>query len=172
MPAWTTEIEIAYDFGHLYVLDGAGALERRRPHGWICGCRTWASSACRCAIEGYGAKPALDLDGWEHVAEFSLRVASGSLAFASGSVRRGAGSGSRTAPTARAGAAARTATYRLPAVARARRRRRARSSSARPAPVSDLGDIPALLHDEGVQAVGSVVGTRVRGDALQLYVQL
>src|SRR4051794_39903745 len=35
-------------------------------------------------IEGWGAKPALDLHAWEHVAEFSLDVRSGSLAFASG----------------------------------------------------------------------------------------
>ena len=35
-------------------------------------------------IEGWGAKPALDLNGWEHVAEFSLRLDSGELALASG----------------------------------------------------------------------------------------
>jgi hypothetical protein len=35
-----------------------------------------------------------------------------------------------------------------------------------------VGDVPALLVDEGVQAVGAIVGTRVRGDALQLYLRL
>ena len=85
MPAWTDEIEIAYDFGHLYVLDGAGhwsdapaRVDLRMPHVGEFGVPV--------AIEGYNAKPALDLAAWDHVAEFSLRVVSDSLAFASGGV--------------------------------------------------------------------------------------
>ena len=81
------------------------------------------------------------------------------------------GWGSRTAPTARAGARAASGAYRFqlwpgpPAAPRAELKRPAELAG-------ELGDIPSLLHDEGVQALGAVVGTRVRGDALQLYVRL
>ncbi|MDA0183089.1 hypothetical protein OJ997_22460 [Solirubrobacter phytolaccae] len=168
MTAWTTEIEIAYDFGHLYVHDGAGhwsdtaaRVDLRMPHVGEFGVPV--------RLEGYGAKPALDLARWEQVTEFSLRVESESLAFASGTtgpVRVGIANGAY-----RARWSARDGEYRFqlwpgPASApRAELKRRAGIAS-------DLGDIPALLHDEGVQAAGSVVGTRVRGDALQLYVRL
>jgi hypothetical protein len=168
MPAWTTEIEIAYDFGHLYVLDGAGhwsdapaRVDLRMPHTGEFGVPV--------TVESYGAKPALDLAPWDHVAEFSLRVESGALAFSSGgvgAVRVGLPNGAyRARWSARAGA------YRFqlwpgpPAAPRAELKRP-------PAVAGDLGDIPALLHDEGVQATGAVVGTRVRGDALQLYLKL
>jgi hypothetical protein len=168
MAAWTTEIEIAYDFAHLYVHDGAGhwsdtesRVDLRMPHAGEFGVPV--------RVEGYGAKPALDLARWEQVTEFSLRVESESLAFASGTagaVRLGIANGAY-----RARWSARDGEYRFqlwpgpPAAPRAELKRRAVA-------VSDLGDIPALLHDEGVQATGSVVGTRVRGDALQLYVCL
>ena len=169
MPAWTDEIEIAYDFGHLYVLDGAGhwsdtpaRVDLRMPHVGEFGVPV--------AIEGYNAKPALDLAAWDHVAEFSLRVVSDSLAFASGgvgAVRVGIANGAYRARWS----ARRSGAYRFqlwpgpPAAPRAELKRPA-------APAGELGDIPALLHDEGVQAVGTVAGTRVRGDALQLYVRL
>lgn len=168
MTAWTTEIEIAYDFGHLYVHDGArhwsdteARVDLRMPRAGEFG--------VPLRLEGYGAKPALDLARWEHVAEFSLRVESESLAFASGTtgaVRVGIPNGAY-----RARWSARDGEYRFqlwpgpPAAPRAELKRPN-------GPVSDLGDIPALLHDEGVRAVGSVVGTRVRGDALQLYTRL
>ncbi|MBE2318908.1 hypothetical protein DVA67_023245 [Solirubrobacter sp. CPCC 204708] len=168
MPAWTTEIEIAYDFGHLYVLDAAGhwsdtegRIDLRMPHVGEFGVPV--------TLEGYGAKPALDLAGWDHVTEFSLRVQSEAIAFASGSVgavRVGLANGAY-----RARWSARDGAYRFqlwpgpPAAPRAELKRR-------PEPASDLGDIPALLHDEGVQSIGTIVGTRVRGDALQLYVRL
>lgn len=168
MPAWTTEIEIAYDFGHLYVLDGAGhwsdapsRVDLRMPHVGEFG--------VPLSIEGFGAKPALELAGWDHVAEFSLQVTSGVLAFASGgvgSVRVGIADGAY-----RARWSARAGEYRFqlwPGPAAAPRAELKRP----PWVVSDLGDIPALLHDEGVQALGGIVGTRVRGDALQLYVKL
>jgi hypothetical protein len=168
MPAWTTEIEIAYDFGHLYVLDGAGhwsdtaaRVDLRMPHTGEFGVPV--------RIEGYGAKPALDLAGWEHVAEFSLQVVSEALAFSSGcvgAVRVGIANGDY-----RARWSARDGAYRFqlwPGPGAAPRADLKRPPGA----ASDLGDIPALLHDEGVQALGGIVGTRVRGDALQLYVKL
>ena len=49
-----------------------------------CGCRDAAGFFVPLRIEGWGAKPALELDGWEHVAEFSLELPSGTLALASG----------------------------------------------------------------------------------------
>ena len=169
MPAWTDEIEIAYDFGHLYVLDGAGhwsdapaRVDLRMPHVGEFGVPV--------AIEGYNAKPALDLAAWDHVAEFSLRVVSDSLAFASGgvgAVRVGIANGAYRARWS----ARRSGAYRFqlwpgpPAAPRAELKRPAELAG-------ELGDIPSLLHDEGVQALGAVVGTRVRGDALQLYVRL
>lgn len=168
MPAWTSEIEIAYDFGHLYVHDGGqhwsdttARVDLAMPHAGEFGVPV--------RIECYGAKPALDLARWEHVTEFSLRVESESIAFASGTVgavRVGIANG---AYRARWSACDGEYCFQLwpgpPAAPRAELKRR-------PVVVSDLGDIPALLHDEGVQAVGSVVGTRVRGNALQLYVRL
>ena len=169
MPAWTDEIEIAYDFGHLYVLDGAGhwsdgpaRVDLRMPHVGEFGVPV--------TIEGYNAKPALDLAAWDHVAEFSLRVVSDSLAFASGgvgAVRVGIANGAYRARWS----ARRSGAYRFqlwpgpPAAPRAELKRPAELAG-------ELGDIPSLLHDEGVQALGAVVGTRVRGDALQLYVRL
>jgi hypothetical protein len=168
MPAWTTQIEIAYDFGHLYVLDGADhwsdtatRVDLRMPYVGEFGVPV--------TIEGSGAKPALDLVGWDQVTEFSLRVRSSALAFASGTV----GAVRVEVPDGgyRARWSARPGAYRFqlwPGPAEAPRAELKRSS----APASDLGDIPALLHDEGVQALGAVVGTRVRGDALQLYVKL
>lgn len=169
MQAWTTEIEIAYDFGHLYVLDGSGhwsdspeRVDLRMPK--------MGEFGVPVRLEGWGAKPALDLARWDHVAEFSLRVESECLAFASGTagtVKVGLANGAyRARWSARDGGEYRFQLWPGPAAApRAELKRRAVG-------LSDLGDIPALLHDEAVQAVGSIVGTRVRGDALQLYVRL
>jgi len=168
MPAWTTELEIAYDFGHLYVHDGAAhwsdtpaRVDLRMPQVGEFGVPV--------RIEGYGAKPAPDLARWEHVTEFSLRVESEALAFASGTTgaaRVGIANGAY-----RARWSARDGEYRFQLWPGPGAAPRAELKRPRSVP-SDLGDIPALLHDEGVQAHGAVVGTRVRGDALQLYVQL
>lgn len=168
MPAWTTEIEIAYDFGHLYVHDGAAhwsdtpaRVDLRMPRVGEFGVPV--------RIEGYGAKPAPDLARWEHVVEFSLRVESEAIAFASGTVgaaRIGIANGDYRARWSAARGEYRFQLWPGPAAAPTAELKRP------PGAVSDLGDIPALLHDEGVQALGSVVGTRVRGDALQLYVRL
>jgi hypothetical protein len=169
MPAWTTEIEIAYDFGHLYVLDAAGhwsdsptRIDLRMPRAGEFGVPV--------RIEGYGAKPALDLARWDHVAEFSLRVETDTLVFASGTVgavKVGIANGAyRARWSARASGEYRFQLWPGPPAA-------PRAELKRPPWLgSDLGDIPALLHDEGVQALGGIVGTRVRGDALQLYVKL
>ena len=168
MKAWTTELEFAYDHGHLYLLDGAGhwsdapdRIDLRMPQT--------AGFFVPLRIEGWGAKPKLELDGWHHVAEFSLDLPSGTLALASGSC------GAVKARIAPGGYRARWSAgddgFRLqlwpgPAAAPRSELRRCPSQG------DDLGDVPALLEDEGVQAVGTIVGTRVRGDALQLYLRL
>jgi hypothetical protein len=166
--AWTTELEFAYEHGHLYLLDGAGhwsdatdRVDLRMP-------RT-AGFFVALKIEGWGAKPVLELDGYDHVAEFSLDLPSGSLALASGSC------GAVKVEIAPGGYRARWSaakdSFRLqiwPGPAKAPRSELKRSHQLG----DDLGDVPALLIDEGVQAVGAIVGTRVRGDALQLYLRL
>ena len=165
--AWTTEFEFAYEHGHVYLLDGAGhwsddaRIDLRMPDS--------AGFFQRLRIEGWGAKPALEINGFEHVAEFSLVLPSGTLALASGNC--GAIKAEIEPGAYRARWSARGNEFRLqlwPGPASAPRLELKR----RPELGSDLGDIPALLLDEGVQAVGSVVGTRVRGTALQLYLEL
>ena len=82
MRAWTTDLEFAYEHGHVYLLDG--------DFHWSDDARVDVPMPDRAGffqalrIEGWGAKPALELDGWDHVAEFSLVLASGTLALASG----------------------------------------------------------------------------------------
>jgi hypothetical protein len=167
VPAWTTELEFAYDFGHLYVLDGARhwsdeeRVDLRMPDT--------AGFSLPLRIEAWGAKPALELDGWQQVIEFSLALDSGTLAFASG------GCGAVTVqiePGAyRARWSGRAETFRLqiwpgPASAAPSELRRVNGQS------SDLSDVPALLADEDVYAAGTIAGTRVRGNALQLYIAL
>src|SRR4051794_26819440 len=123
----------------------------------------------RLRIECSAAKPALELDGYEHVAEFSLDLPSGTLALASGNC--GALRSEITPGSYRGRWSARGEHFRLqlwPGPADAPRHELKR----RPDSGSDLGDVPALLFDEGVQAMGSISGTRVRGSALQLYLQL
>jgi hypothetical protein len=165
--AWTTELEFAYEHGHAYLLDGTShwsdgnRVDLRMPES--------AGFFQVLRIEGWGAKPALELDGYDHVAEFSLVLPSGTLALASGNC--GALKCEIEPGAYRARWSARDDHYRLqlwPGSASAPRSELKRRPDLR----SDLGDIPALLLDEGVQAVGSVVGTRVRGTALQLYLQL
>jgi hypothetical protein len=166
--AWTTELEFAYEHGHLYLLDGAGhwsdapnRVDLRMPQT--------AGFFVPLQIECWGAKPLLDLAGWDHVAEFSLDLSSGSLALASGNC--GAVKVEITPGGYRARWSGRRDGFRLqlwPGPAAAPRSELKRFHGSR----DDLGDVPALLADEGVQAVGAVVGTRVRGDALQVYRRL
>jgi hypothetical protein len=165
--AWTTDLEFAYEHGHLYLLDGARhwsddeRIDLRMPAG--------AGFFVPLRIEGWGGRPVLDLHAWDQVSEFSLDLPSGVLALASGNC------GMITAEIApgayRARWSSREDAFRLqvwPGSAAAP----ALELKRRPDTRSDLGDIPALHSDEGVQAVGSVSGTRVRGNALQLYLLL
>jgi hypothetical protein len=166
--AWRTQLEFAYDHGHLYLLDGAAhwsdseeRVDLRMPET--------AGFFVPLRVEGWAAKPALELDGWDHVAEFSLDLPSGTLALASGNC--GAVKAEITPGSYRARWSGGAGRFRLqlwpgpPAAPRSDLRRG-------PGDGNDLGDVPALLADEGVQAVGTITGTRVRGDALQVYVLL
>ena len=56
MPAWTDRNRDRVRLRAPVRARRRRPLERHAPHGWICGCRTWASSACRCAIEGYSGQ--------------------------------------------------------------------------------------------------------------------
>jgi hypothetical protein len=165
--AWTTDLEFAYEHGHLYLLDGArhwsdgDRIDLRMPAD--------AGFFQPLRIEASGAKPGLDLDGWEHVAEFSLDLSSGSLALASGGC--GALKVEIEAGTYRARWSAHTNSFRLqlwpgPAAAPRSELKRRNGNG------NDLGDVPALLTDEGVQAIGTIRGTSVAGDALRLDVRL
>jgi hypothetical protein len=166
--AWTTELEFAYEHGHVYVLDGArhwsdteSRIDLRMPET--------AGFFVPLTIEGWGAKPALELNGWDHVAEFSLDLRSGALALASGNC--GAVKVEIPPGAYRARWSGNGGSYRLqlwPGPPQAPRSELKRANGYG----NDLGDVPALLADEGVQAVGAIVGTRVRGDALQLYLKL
>ena len=167
MRAWTTDLEFAYEHGHVYLLDGSGhwsddaRIDLRMSDS--------AGFFQHLRIEGWGAKPALELDGYDHVGEFSLVLPSGTLALASGNC--GALKCEIEPGAYRARWSARDDRYRLqlwPGSASAPRSELKRRTDEG----SDLGDIPALLLDEGVQATGSITGTRVRGNALQLYVAL
>ncbi len=120
-------------------------------------------------LEGWGAKPALDLDGWDHVAEFSLDLPSGQLALASGNcgaVKVEIAPGGYRARWSGNGDGCRLQVWPGPAAAPRSDLKRFSNHA------NDLGDVPALLADEGVQARGTIVGTRVRGDGLQLYLRL
>jgi hypothetical protein len=180
--AWTTELEFAYDFGHVYLLDGCGHwstdervdLRMPRNEGFFVPLR----------IECWGARPAPDLDGWDCVSEFSLRVDSGKLALASGGCgaltveiapgsyrARWSGRNLAAAGDERPDGERSPDSYRLqlwPGAAAAPRAEVKRYNGHG----SDLGDLPALLADEGVQAVGSVTGAQVNGASLTINVHL
>ena len=83
MTAWATDLEFAYDHGHLYVLDAGrhwseADVDVRMPRS--------ANFFVPLRVEGWGGRPPLDLDAWDHVVEFSLPVPSGKLALASGGI--------------------------------------------------------------------------------------
>ena len=102
MTAWATELEFAYDHGHVYVLDAGrhwseADVDMRMPRS--------ANFFVPLRVEGWGGRPPLDLDGWDQVVEFSLPVPWGSSRWPpAGSTR--SPSGSPPAPTGRAGAGA------------------------------------------------------------------
>jgi hypothetical protein len=182
MTAWATELEFAYDHGHLYVLDAArhwseAEVDVRMPRS--------ANFFVPLRVEGWGGRPPLDLDAWDHVAEFSLTVPSGKLALASGGgdeVTVGIAPGAYRARWSgrNLGAAAEwerldeTApdTYRLqiwpgpPAAPRAEIKR------WRGELRSELGDLPALLADEDLNAAGAIAGTERTGDGLRIAVRV
>ena len=75
--AWATDLEFAYDHGHLYVPDAErhwseAEVDVRMPRS--------ANFFVPLRVEGWGGRPPLDLDAWDHVVEFSLPVPSGTLA--------------------------------------------------------------------------------------------
>ena len=81
MTAWATDLEFAYDHGHLYVVDAEShwseaEVDVRMPRS--------ANFFVPLRVEGWGGRPPLDLEAWDHVVEFSLPVPSGRLALASG----------------------------------------------------------------------------------------
>ena len=182
MTAWATELEFAYDHGHLYVLDAGrhwseAEVDVRMPRS--------ANFFVPLRVEGWGGRPPLDLDGWDHVAEFSLTVPSGKLALASGGgdevtvgiapgAYRARWSGRNLSAAARWERLDENApdTYRLqiwPGSAAAPRAEIKRwSGSLR----GELGDLPALLDDEDLQAIAAVSGTERTGDGLRIAVRL
>jgi hypothetical protein len=168
--AWATDTEFAYDDGRLYVQDARltwrdAAAVLRMPRG--------DSFFVPLRVEGWSAPPPPDLDGWDHVVEFPLPVPSGTLALASdgcGDVTVTVGSG---VYRARWSAAVDDDVYRLqlwpgePPLPAAELK-----PWAPERPYDELGDLPALLGDERLGAVGSVVGAARSGGALDLSVRV
>ena len=90
MQVWTTDLEFAYEHGHVYLLDGArhwsdddDRIDLLMPRG--------SGFFQPLRIEAWGAKPALELDGWEHIAEFSLQTRLGHAVAGVGRLRRDQG---------------------------------------------------------------------------------
>src|SRR4051812_47288949 len=136
-------------------------------------------------VEGWGGRPPLDLDAWDHVTEFSLTVPSGKLALASAGIDevtvgiapgayRARWSGrnlSAAATWERADENAPDA-YRLqiwPGTTEAPRAEIKHWTGARR---SELGDLPALLADEHLDALGAIAGIERTGDGLRIDVRL
>jgi hypothetical protein len=182
MTAWATELEFAYDHGHLYVLDAGrhwseAEVDVRMPRS--------ANFFVPLRVEGWGGRPPLDLESWDHVAEFSLKVPSGKLALASGGgdeVTVGIAPGAYRARWSGRNLSAAAAwerhdenapdTYRLqiwPGPAEAPRSEIKRwSGSLR----GELGDLPALLADEELDAIGSIRSIEEHGDGLLIGVRV
>jgi hypothetical protein len=137
-------------------------------------------------VEGWGGRPPLDLDAWDHVAEFSLPVPSGKLALASAGIDEvtvGITPGAYRARWSGRNLSAAAAwegadehppdTYRLqiwPGPAEAPRADIKQWSGLLQS--SELGDLPALLADEQLDALGAVVGSERTGDGLRINVRL
>ncbi len=182
MTAWATELEFAYDHGHLYVLDAGrhwseAEVDVRMPRS--------ANFFVPLRIEGWGGRPPLDLDAWEHVVEFSLPVPSGRLALASGGVdevtvgitpgayrARWSGRNLTAAAVCESDESAPDA-YRLqlwpgPGAAPRAEIKRWKGTLRR----GELGDLPALLADEALDAVGTLAGVERTGDGVRLQVRV
>jgi hypothetical protein len=180
--AWATDLEFAYDHGHLYVVDAEShwseaEVDMRMPRS--------ANFFVPLRVEGWGGRPPLDLDAWDHVTEFSLTVPSGKLALAS------AGIDEVTVGIAPGAYRARWSGRNLSAAATWERPDENAPDAYRlqiwPGPSeapradikhwegvrhSELGDLPALLADEELDALGAIVGTDRTGDGLTLNVRL
>ena len=171
MTAWATELEFAYDHGHLYVLDAArhwseAEVDVRMPRS--------ANFFVPLRVEGWGGRPPLDLDAWDHVAEFSLTVPSGQARARLGRDRRGHG---RHRPRRLPRALERAQPERGGGVGAHDENAPDTLSPADLAGLVDgaagrdqaldrhrlrgeLGDLPALLADEELDAIGAIAGMR------------
>jgi hypothetical protein len=180
--AWATELEFAYDHGHLYVLDAGrhwseAEVDVRMPRS--------ANFFVPLRVEGWGGRPPLDLDGWDHVVEFSLPVPSGRLALASGGIDEvtvGIAPGAYRARWSGRNLSAAASwerddnapdAYRLqlwPGPATAPKAEIKRWAGV--APRGELGDLPALLADEQLDAIGTLAGFERTADGLRVHVRL
>jgi hypothetical protein len=179
--SWTTELEFAYDHGHLYVGDAGrhwseAEVDVRMPRS--------AGFFVPLRVEGWGGRPPLDLEGWEHVVEFSLPITSGRLALASGGVdevtvgiapgayrARWSGRNLTEAATSTGNERA-PDSYRLqvwPGPASAPAAEIKRWTAGRR---SELGDLPALLADSELDVIGMLTGIEPTGDGLRIRVRL
>jgi hypothetical protein len=180
--AWATDLEFAYDHGHLYVVDAAShwseaEVDVRMPRS--------ANFFVPLRVEGWGGRPPLDLDAWDQVTEFSLTVPSGKLALASGGIDEitvGIAPGAYRARWSGRNLSAAAAwervdehppdTYRLQIWPGPTEAPRADIKHWAPTGRSELGDLPALLADEELDALGAVVGSERTGDGLRINVRL
>jgi hypothetical protein len=179
--AWATDLEFAYDHGHLYVLDAAGhwseaEVDVRMPRS--------ANFFVPLRVEAWGGRPPLDLDAWDHVAEFSLTVPSGQLALASAGIEEvtlgiepGAYRARWSGRNLNAAAAwteldeSAPDTYRLqiwPGPASAPRAEIKRWPGADR--IAELGDLPALFADADLDAFGSIAALERTGNGLRIRV--
>jgi hypothetical protein len=180
--AWATDLEFAYDHGHLYVLDAGrhwseAEVDVRMPRG--------ASFFVPLRVEGWGGRPPLDLDAWDQVTEFSLAVPSGKLALASAGIdevtvgiapgayrARWSGRNLREAATWEGEEDNPPDAYRLQIWPGPVEAPRAEIKHWPGVGRSELGDLPALLADEALDALGAVMGSERTGDGLRLDVRL
>lgn len=182
MTAWATDLEFAYDHGHLYVVDAhlhwsEAEVDVRMPRS--------ASFFVPLRVEGWAGRPPLDLDRWDHVTEFSLAVPSGKLALASSGVdgvtvgiapgayrARWSGRNLGAAAAWERGDENAPDTYRLQIWPGATEAPRAEIKPWAAPSQCELGDLPALLADDALSALGLVVGAERTGDALRLHVRV
>jgi hypothetical protein len=178
--AWATDLEFAYDHGHLYVTDAEkhwseAEVDVRMPRS--------ANFFVPLRVEGWGGRPPLDLDAWDHVAEFSLTVPSGKLALASAGIDevtvgitpgayRARWSGRNLSEAATWEGDDPPDTYRLQIWPGPPEAPRAEIKHWPGIGRSELGDLPALLADEDLDALGAILGSERTGDALRLSVRL
>ncbi|WP_037501834.1 hypothetical protein [Solirubrobacter soli] len=180
MTAWATDLEFAYDHGHLYVVDAEthwseAEVDVRMPRS--------ANFFVPLRVEAWGGRPPLDLDAWDQVTEFSLTVPSGKLALASAGIEevtvgiapgayRARWSGRNLSEAAEWEGDDPPDTYRLQIWPGATEAPRAEIKHWPGIGRSELGDLPALLADEDLDALGAVLASERTGDALRLNVRL